>query len=68
MRSVGLLVCCDKPRVVFSKKFPRDRYVDMLPGWLNMYRNPQEIFPEHVKVIQMSQSDFALPRSTTRKR
>jgi len=44
-----------------ANKFGRDDYLDIFPGWLNMYRNPEEIFPDNVKILQMSQSDFALP-------
>jgi len=45
----------------FSPKFPRDKYVGLFPGFLNMYRNPELVYPRHVRVMDMSQSDFALP-------
>jgi len=45
----------------FSGKWPKDKFVGMFPGFLNMYREPENIFPSHVKVLDMSQSDFSLP-------
>lgn len=45
----------------FSPNFPRDKYVGLFPGFLNMYRNPEKIYPSHVKTLLMSQSDFSLP-------
>jgi hypothetical protein len=45
----------------YGNQFGREEYIDKFPGWLNMYHNPDEIFPDHVKVVQMSQSDFGLP-------
>ena len=45
----------------WSLQFPHDKYIGMFPGWLNMYRENRINFPDHVKVIQMSQSDFDLP-------
>lgn len=45
----------------FSAKFPKDKYVGLFPGFLNMYRHPEEIYPSHVKYLDMSQSDFCLP-------
>jgi hypothetical protein len=49
------------PNPYTTNQFGREEYIDKFPGWLNMYRNPDEIFPDHVKVVQMSQSDFGLP-------
>jgi hypothetical protein len=49
------------PNPYAIKEFEQDEYIDKFPGWLNMYRNPDEIFPNQVKVVQMSQSDFGLP-------
>lgn len=49
----------------FSPKFPADRYVGLFPGFLNMYRVPEKIYPSHVKVLDMSQSDFSLPDMQT---
>lgn len=46
----------------FSLKFRADAYVGMFPGFLHMFRSPKNIFPSHVKLLLMSQSDFALPR------
>ncbi|CAE7768039.1 unnamed protein product, partial [Symbiodinium pilosum] len=45
----------------FSESFPRDKFVGLFPGFLYMHRNPETIFPSHVKLILLSQSDFALP-------
>jgi len=45
----------------FSPKFPADKYVGLFPGFLNMYRDPENIYPSHVRVLDMSQSDFGLP-------
>merc|ERR1712217_215115 len=50
------------PSNPFSGKFPPDMYVGLFPGFLHMFRNPEQIFPSHVKLLLMSQSDFALPR------
>eukprot|EP00928_Gymnodinium_smaydae_P083888 TRINITY_DN6712_c0_g1_i1.p1 TRINITY_DN6712_c0_g1~~TRINITY_DN6712_c0_g1_i1.p1 ORF type:complete len:370 (+),score=40.29 TRINITY_DN6712_c0_g1_i1:21-1130(+) len=49
------------PRNPYSGKFPKDTYVGMFPGFLHMFREPEQIFPPHVKLLLMSQSDFALP-------
>jgi hypothetical protein len=49
------------PNPYAIKEFEQDEYIDKFPGWLNMYCNPDEIFPNQVKVVQMSQSDFGLP-------
>eukprot|EP00930_Biecheleria_cincta_P055411 TRINITY_DN41731_c0_g1_i1.p1 TRINITY_DN41731_c0_g1~~TRINITY_DN41731_c0_g1_i1.p1 ORF type:complete len:568 (+),score=66.52 TRINITY_DN41731_c0_g1_i1:59-1762(+) len=46
----------------FSAKFPVDRYVGRFPGFLYMHRHPETIFPSHVKLLLMSQSDFSLPQ------
>jgi len=46
----------------FSAKFPADEYVGLFPGFLHMFREPEKIFPSHVKLLLMSQSDFALPQ------
>lgn len=35
-------------------------YLDLFPGFLHMMHNPDEYFPESVKTILMSQSDFNL--------
>jgi len=45
----------------YSGKFPKDKYVGMFPGFLHMMREPEKFFPPHVKLLLMSQSDFALP-------
>ena len=45
----------------FSGKFPKDEYVGLFPGFLHMLREPAKIFPETVKLVLMSQSDFSLP-------
>ena len=49
----------------YSVQFPHDKYLDMFPGWLNMYREDSSsttpMFGPNVKVLQMSQSDFSLP-------
>lgn len=42
-----------------SFQYPRDKYLGMFPGWLNMYRD--NLLPANVKVLNMSQSDFTLP-------
>jgi hypothetical protein len=44
-----------------SFQFPPDNYLGMFPGWLNMYRNSEDMVPSDVKVLEMSQSDFSLP-------
>jgi len=49
------------PTNPFSPKYPADKWVGMFPGFLNMFRNPEKIYPSHVKVLDMSQSDFYLP-------
>lgn len=46
----------------YSPRFPPDAYVGRFPGFLHMFREPERIFPAHVKLLLMSQSDFALPR------
>jgi len=45
----------------YSEHFPADRYVGLFPGFLHMFREPEKVFPAHVKLLQMSQSDFSLP-------
>ncbi|CAJ1453072.1 unnamed protein product, partial [Effrenium voratum] len=46
----------------FSEKFsPPDKYLGLFPGFLYMHRNPETIFPSHVKLLLLSQSDFSLP-------
>lgn len=49
------------PQNPFSGSFPKKEYVGMFPGWLHMFRKPEEIYPPHVKLLLMSQSDFSLP-------
>mmetsp|Transcript_37829 Transcript_37829/g.106957 ORF Transcript_37829/g.106957 Transcript_37829/m.106957 type:complete len:299 (-) Transcript_37829:88-984(-) len=44
----------------FSGKFPRDKYVGLFPGFLHMFRDTS-VFPDHVKLLLMSQSDFSMP-------
>merc|ERR1712232_1127796 len=46
---------------MYSAHYPADKYVGLFPGFLNMYRHPENIFPSHVKVLDMSVSDFYLP-------
>jgi hypothetical protein len=36
-------------------------YIDMFPAFLHMMREPEKVFPPHVKTLLMSQSDFSLP-------
>ena len=38
---------------------PRDKYLNMFPGWLNMYWD--NVLPSNVKVLNMSQSNFSVP-------
>jgi len=45
----------------FSGKFPKDEYVGLFPGFLHMLREPEKVFPDTVKLLLMSQSDFSLP-------
>lgn len=45
----------------FSSKFPADTYVGLFPGFLHMEKEPEKVFPPHVKLLLLSQSDFALP-------
>ena len=45
----------------FSSKFPREKYLGLFPGFLYMHRNPEQLFPSHVKLLLLSQSDFSLP-------
>ncbi|KAL3920578.1 MAG: hypothetical protein SGARI_006910, partial [Bacillariaceae sp.] len=45
----------------WSNQFKDNEYVGRFDAWLNMYRDPNELFPNHVKHVQMSQSDFNLP-------
>lgn len=47
----------------FSGTWPRDKYLGLFPGFLHMMRDPS-IFPSHVKLLLMSQSDFSLPRDS----
>lgn len=49
------------PSNPYSVKFPADKYVGLFPGFLHMTRHPAKIFPPHVKLLLMSQSDFSLP-------
>uniref|UniRef100_A0A7S2IBL4 Glycosyl transferase family 1 domain-containing protein n=1 Tax=Helicotheca tamesis TaxID=374047 RepID=A0A7S2IBL4_9STRA len=44
----------------FSKNFSDDLFSSIFPGWLHMERNPEEVFPENVKRILLSESDFKL--------
>ena len=41
-------------------KFRPEDYTGKFPGWLNMYRSPESIFPQNIPLIQMSQSDFTV--------
>lgn len=50
------------PANPYSMKYRADFYTGMFPGFLHMFREPEKIFPSHVKLLLMSQSDFALPR------
>ncbi|CAE7501180.1 MFSD6, partial [Symbiodinium sp. CCMP2456] len=45
----------------FSESFPKDKFVGLFPGFLYMHREPEKLFPSHVKLLLLSQSDFALP-------
>ena len=45
----------------FSSKYQADAYVGLFPGFLHMVREPEKVFPAHVKLLLLSQSDFALP-------
>eukprot|EP00808_Paulinella_micropora_P026695 g73551.t1 len=45
----------------FSSKYSKDKFVGLFPGFLHNMRNPDKVFPPHVKTILMSQSDFQLP-------
>eukprot|EP00937_MAST-01D_sp_MAST-1D-sp2_P004945 g4945.t1 len=47
----------------FSEPFAPDRYAGLFPGWLHMFRpeRARRVFPPHVKLLLMSQSNFALP-------
>lgn len=45
----------------YSPKFPADEFVGMFPGFLNMYRDPGNLYPAGVKTVDLSQSDFSLP-------
>jgi len=46
-----------------SKFYDTNFYVGnpWIKGWLNMYRNPRNIFGQNSTIIQISQSDFNLP-------
>ena len=46
-----------------NNNFDDDMYVGnpWIQGWLNMYRNPRDIFDPNTPIVQISQSDFALP-------
>mmetsp|Transcript_36754 Transcript_36754/g.114466 ORF Transcript_36754/g.114466 Transcript_36754/m.114466 type:complete len:559 (-) Transcript_36754:91-1767(-) len=44
----------------FSQPFPADKYVGLFPGFLHMFRR-SEVFPPHVRLLLLSQSDFCLP-------
>jgi hypothetical protein len=50
----------------YSYSFPTDEYVGLFPGFLHMMRQPEKYFPDHVKLILMSQSDFNLPNYPAR--
>jgi len=50
----------------FSGSWPEDKYLGLFPGFLHMMRDPS-IFPSHVKLLLMSQSDFALPNEVPTK-
>lgn len=43
-----------------GKWSPADKYLGLFPGFLHMMRDPSA-FPSHVKLLLLSQSDFALP-------
>mmetsp|Transcript_3067 Transcript_3067/g.6376 ORF Transcript_3067/g.6376 Transcript_3067/m.6376 type:complete len:786 (+) Transcript_3067:1646-4003(+) len=43
-----------------TMEFRPEDYVSRFPGWLNMYKNPDSIFPSNIPVIQMSHSDFSV--------
>ncbi|CAL1145459.1 unnamed protein product [Cladocopium goreaui] len=45
----------------YSSGFPPKKFVGLFPGFLYMHRNPETIFPSHVKLLLLSQSDFSLP-------
>jgi len=45
----------------FSESFAKDKFVGLFPGFLYMHREPEKLFPSHVKLLLLSQSDFALP-------
>jgi hypothetical protein len=36
-------------------------FLGAFPGFLHMMREPEKVFPKHVKTLLMSQSDFSLP-------
>ncbi|CAE8700260.1 unnamed protein product, partial [Polarella glacialis] len=44
----------------YTGKWPADEYVGLFPGFLHMFRDTS-VFPSHVKLLLMSQSDFSLP-------
>ncbi|CAK9003574.1 unnamed protein product [Durusdinium trenchii] len=45
----------------FSSSFPREKYLGLFPGFLYMHRDAETLFPSHVKLLLLSQSDFSLP-------
>eukprot|EP00913_Durusdinium_trenchii_P031254 g29262.t1 len=52
----------------FSSSFPREKYLGLFPGFLYMHRDAEPrrwmeetLFPSHVKLLLLSQSDFSLP-------
>jgi len=44
----------------WTTKFRPKDYIGRFPGWLNMYRSPESIFPQNISLIQMSHSDFSV--------
>ena len=43
-----------------SSKYESEYYLNMFPGFLHMMHEPEDHFPEGVKTVLMSQSDFML--------
>lgn len=43
-----------------SGKYESDYYLKMFPGFLHMMHEPEKHFPQEVKTVLMSQSDFML--------
>jgi hypothetical protein len=50
----------------FSPPFGPDKYVGLFPGFLHMMREPEKAFPQKIKTVLMSQSDFNLPEHPAR--